>query len=768
VGKPIVYEFAEIDSREEIVVHLGNLAEPDDLTLLWLSDLLEMPTRQIVECLALDNNIAVARTLYTSLCDWLEWTIPAGFLPGVHDDIHLPTSSSIDDDDELCQHLMMLFNAVGHQPEQWVLPRRDLYLPLSVDLLHQLAMLYQTGPSPKKIVRIGRVEEAAGDLDVFEHYVKQLERAIEAKFAGLGEGGSHAEVFAGIQLTETVLDLQRRHWKAEKARGMIDDAECQARLAGLDPLESDLRKLGDDVWEDFSKEYIEKEREFADKLLDLLDPSKGPPALHRAIELTCTNRQGLAPRLLDRVFELTERACNALARSDRADRFVREHVIDIFEEMGRELSPAAKEMLEGAGHLGEDTIEKWSDAIAIARAGLGDHNPGTSPVRYLGYAVRAYRTGLSALNSLLEHGVVAQVFTSMGLGSGGHAEFVSSSGRLFALMLLRSLANSAVQHRHKGNDLFVAGAPQFKKILDTLSEIDDEMAKSRIDGKAIGRQFWTDQGAKIRQLQVRTLPRSFEGATVRTAVSLMALFLSIGSNERDTGAYWTSIVSATISVGEHVARTWEFLHVFPQDSAAAEKVVLRLDRTVRVLSGFAGILSGVAAGFRMRNAWRRGRTGLAIIEGASMASSFACGVASFMMLSKGAWMLRVGAILNAWGVGIGTAAFIALIVYDHYVDVGTRPVFRSLLRTLRELDKMKSRRAQMDAILERVDEVENSLSAFREVAGDRNDAPTRGAPTVWKTAKLGFSLPAIVKMFDSGPVFVETALVGFPISSGDA
>jgi len=784
------YPFAEIDSKEEIVVHLGRLSEP--MTLPRLAELLQIPGSVILLHSMLAENEMFAREMYMTVREHYK-------------DVPLDVDGEPTPMPELVdlgsQHPTPLMMAAYHQyrgegqPDLWELPPRDLYLPLLPSLKSQLRMIYGKGTARDRIVDVERVEDVMIDaIRVFEHAIEKLERAIGLKFAEkIGGGESFAEVFGGVSMLRKTLELQRGHWRAEARRGKVSHEEKLGYDAGLANIETAIDNLETYLMGRFEAEFIVRERLAAEELLDMLSADQGNPSVLLAIEIAFTRPGEMQCAAADRVVALTHRACNALARSAKVDRFCIEHVVDILDVAGDKLSPQADAILRrDGGALGLEAIEQWEEAIADLRAGAGGRAR-SSVLRFAPMGVRAYRLGLSTVSAMLEQGVVAQVMTFLMRGrSGGNpaVERAAAVGRSFAIIVLRSLANDAVQHRAAAGELFVAGGARLSRILTTLRDIDVDVARrvaEAVPGAKKTAQeaatFWAAQGRKLNQLQVRPVPRSAAGASVRVAVSAAAFGLALWSlfdgDELRVDEYF-GFASAAVSLGEHGGRLLEFVYkgAPPRMTwVAGDNPLQSFDRSVKQLASIGALLGVPANGVRFLVAYRKCNTWQMMIELAGGAGNVAVGVGQAMMgplqvikgvgleaeeiLAKQFVLARYGALTNAFGVALGIAVFLGQLYYDIFVDVGTWSVMMQMLDRLEGMPRARALEYHLANTREMISDFSECLTPLRPIAGHDSDDPHRDPPTYWKAAKLGYSERTIAKLFDVGMPTVATHLAPF-------
>ncbi len=812
MSEAIEYEFAEIDSKEEIVVHLGRLS--GQLNLQELAELLHIPMVQILMNMNLEANWEIQREMYKMVRARLKELPPKG--PG-DEAIPLPDDNELEFGEPTEWMLRAYYAWSPHASGEgdaifWDLPPLDLYLPRSPYMDQQLKMLYTENNRHERALRVVRVESLLGAITPLRPAVEKLEAAIERKFEKIGEGKSYPEVFGGISMLRTILDLQARHWAAEEVAGKITTQDLATHEERLLEINATVGELEDATWRQFEAEYIAPERRAADALLDLLDARSGDFGIHNVIEMAFTRPVEVIAREIDEVVTLTFRACNALARSTRVSRFVEEHVIDILDAEGRELQPAAEIILRThGGQAGQDAVDEWNNVVAALRLGAtrGDEDGRrASPLRVMGMQIRGYRLGLSATSAVLEQGVVAQVMTYITHGyakQGFGRSAMQSATRGFALLLLRGLANSAVQHRAQEKELFVIGGERLSKIVSKLKAI-DVAATKRAGDLAQGLEvsssgvFWAQQGNELKKLQVRPVPRTAVGAVTRGVVSgaaLMFAFVPLFDDDEVRADEYCAMASSLVSMGEHVGRALEFVVKGGAPKGLAWSVfkgpdaLTNFDRTMKLFASVAAGISVFTGAFRAYNAGAKGDYGQMAIELAGGAGNLGVAFGQALMgpLQR-RWVvkagtetvksaaalaaeaaslsvLRLGAVLNVAGVAIGIGAFLAQIVYDEWIDVGCESVMNSTLVAIERMPRASRLRDQFDYIRAALARNNDSMSALRKADGKirfngkSNDDAWRGYPTYWKAAKLGFSEGAVAKLFDADMADVGATLAGF-------
>lgn len=786
----IEYEFARIDSKEEIVVYLGRLEVP--LSLKELADLLHVPMLQILLSMNREHNHEFEREMYRMV----RARVYDPESPG------LPIVDMLEDDDPdlilRTQKIIEVYYAYSAFDEGeagdavfWGLPAMNLYLPRSKHVESQVGLLYARGTSRDRIFTVERLDSVVGGIAPLRSAVKALEARIDERTAKLGERNSFTTLVGGVAMLRSTLDLQSRHWEAERRAERLSDSEFGVHATNLEAINAAVSELEDAAWRKFDAEYIEPERKAADVVLGLLHGSRkaaGSVGVQVAIEMAFERPKEVVRAELDAIIALTFRACSALARSAHAPRFTRDHVVDMLEEESRELEPAAAEILkQHATTLGAQTQTEWNAAMASLRKGMelaGDATPHRSPLRSVQNGIRTYRLGLSATSAILEQGVVAQVMVYLvrGYAAVGGAEPMQAAGRGFAMMLLRGLANSAVQHRAAAGELFVVGGARLTNILETMREIDDAAMKragdlaQKIEVPA-AREFWATQGKRLNALQVRPVPRTALGASARMTVSLAALALAsaplFGDRELRSDE-WLSMGAAAISVGEHAGRALEFVsNGAPKGlswSFGGKDPLQNFDRTMKAFASLSAGIAGVANGVRALESAGDRKYGEMAIEIAGGAGNLAVCIGQAAM---GPWtssaanelaglcLARWGAFLNVAGVAIGVAVFIAQIIYDEFMNVGTENVAGTLLDTIGAIPGAVTLREHVEYVRETISSHSDSMSVLRLFRGDPSDDAWSGRPTFWKAAKLGFSERAVRKLFGAGAADVGTTLTAF-------
>lgn len=795
----IDYQFARIDSKEEIIVYLSRLSV--SMSLKELADVLHMPMLQIILSLNREHNKEFERAMYRMVRERMYHPESPG----------PPLVDMLEDGDPALklrtEKLVELYYAYSAYDEGesgdatfWNLPGLDLYLPRSAHVDGQLKMLYARGTKHDRIFVVERLESVVAGIAPLRTAVARLEAAIDARMQKLAEPNAYGQLAGGVSMLRATLDLQRRHWEAEQRGGRITDEELETHEGRLGEVAGAIEELEDAAWRKFDADHIALERQTADAVLDLLDAkrtARGSLGVQVAIEMAFERPREIVRAEVDAIIALTMRACNALARSERAPRFTREHVIDMLDEEGRSLEPTAAALLEASkSQIGADTASQWEQVMTTLRSGVEGEPAKPSALRSVQRGIRIYRLGLSATSAILEQGVVAQVMTYLARGYAkgeAAASPMRAAGRGFAMLLLRGLANSAVQHRAVKGELFVVGGPRLTAILSTLNEIDAAAARRadflRDGVEVIASQgFWANQGNRLKALQVRPVPRTPLGASARVVVSGAAFALAIAPLFGDRklgdlrGDEWSAMVSASLNLGEHVGRALEF-----STKGAPPKLswkvlggnddLARFDRSMKLLSSLAAGVGLVANAYRVVGAAEKGDYGQMLIEAAGGAGNFGVAFGQALMgPCQRLWTvgsvgslnaLRLGALLNAAGVAVGIAAFIAQVVYEEWIDVGCGSVLRSTLRSIEQMPCAGDLEDQVTHVREAISRIGDSLCPLRKANGkiryygDATDGAWNGVPTYWKAAKLGFSQSAVEKLFDADAADVGPVLVAF-------
>lgn len=764
MGRPVEYEFAEINSKHEIVAHLGDLE--DEMTLGELASLFGVTQTEILFALNLPLNALAGRLLYRS--------VRARMTIGTDPDApELPPDETIAHPVDITNLLLATAQYWGEgESWTWEMPKQDLYLPLYDALVDQLTILYARRTKTDRKYVVGRADTVR--VEDFEMAVTRLETAMAARASELWAG--YAELFAGIGLVRSAVTMQQRHWSAELEFGAITEDSFTKKTASIDKLSAAVAELEEKAAQDFDGVVYAEERAAAESLLDMLkvDEKGTHLPLQTLIEAAFTNRRTVAPEQLNRVSKATLRACYALAQSCEVERFTREHAVDILEEAGANLTDEAKVILErDGGKVGAAVIKEWEATILALRRGLHCSSTPISPLRHIQRGIRTYRLGLSGLSALLEQGVVAQVMLGLHRGFGEYST-ITKVTRGMSWLLLRSLANSAVQHREGSGQVFLASGKRLSEVLKRIDGFEGDfvaLISTKPDAATL-RKFWFDRGKELKDLQVRPVPRSGAGAGIRTGVSFIAFLIVLEpmvqrwqkgyASDAEANAAWYSVVAGGLNLGEHGLRSLEFVY----DGAPPlwrGMDLTNFDRITKGLSGAAALIGALGNYYRWEDAGARGKSVEQFFEAGAGIANLAIGIGQVMMVRStfaSAWtvgLLRMGAVLNVAGVAIGIALFVAQMVYEHVTNVGARP---ALMSALDALSKLPRAAAVRDVIQEVRSIVENGATALSPL----ENLPTGGSgarPTCWDAVRAGFSQEAIELLFDASRIQVDVAVGDF-------
>jgi hypothetical protein len=809
----IEFEFATILSRDELVVHLGRLVDP--MTLGQLADLFTLPCTFILLSLELEPNREIQLRMYED--------VRSIYSPGTSDDYDifldldeqgsdgartrdeppegakLPPSTGLRRD-ELTAHLLDAYHASGGNAGEagwrWELPPMDLVFTLTPHLTRLLKAIHATGPQRAGIDAIVRVDRHVPIVERLEDAVAKLDRAARVRQQVVGHGRSASEAVAAVTMIRSALNLQARHWAAEYDAGRITVGLLESHLESLALIDRNVAAVSDEVTRRRIEEIEAEEGPAADALLDLIHPTRGDKDLARLIELVFTTPELFERAEVERVFTACLNALTSLAKSVRYERLVDEHVVDLLvhgaEVLTRDasfelrpLDPATRAMVE----------EGFEEAITALRTGAEAEHPERrsrteeSCLRWMGRGVRGYRLGLSAVSSILEEGVVAKVFCLLYAGFGTGSARVTRASQGFAVLLLRGLANNAVAYRHtiEGQG-FVMGAPLLRKVLSEIQAIGSDVAERVRDGK---RADWDRMGKRLKDLQVRPVPRSASGARLRRNVSIAAVLFALAPALDDLTLDETLVLGASlVNLAEHSLRLGEIasggnVSTFfsPPDalhpatkfepvkrkllspvkgtthpgSGSSDNRYARFDRGMKILAGLAAGLGAGASAVRLASgrldatdSWLElflGLSNLSVAVGQVMMGPLAGSFGGTLF-----W----GAFLNMTGVAVGIAVFLAQIYVDVAFNDGMLPVVRELLRQLEKMPATHECRDLFDDLFWLFDQRHTAFStlggADDEQQGQRTDAVWSGRPTWWRAAKMGFSPHMIAVMFDAGKV----------------
>jgi hypothetical protein len=758
MGKAIEYKFAEINSEHEIVVHLGNLES--EMTLGELADLFGVTQTEILFALNLPLNASAGRLLYRAVREKMA-------LGNDPDAPELPPDETIPRPVNITNLLLATAQHWGEgESWTWEMPKQDIYLPLYDALVDQLTILYARRTKTDRKYVVGRADTVR--VEDYELAVTRLENAMAARAAKLWTG--YAELFAAVGLIRAAVTMQQQHWTAEAESGGITEESFAKKSASVEKLSVAVAALEEKAAQTFDDAAYAEERAAAKALLDMftVDEAGTNLPLQTLIEAAYTQRRTVAPAQLSRIHSATIRACQALAQSCEVERFTREHAVDILQEAGANLTKEAKFLLtRDGGALGAEVIREWEATILALRRGLHCEEASTSVLRHIQRGIRTYRLGLSGVSALLEQGVVAQVMVGLhrGLGQGSTVTKVT---RGMSRLILRSLANNAVKHRAADGEIFLASGDRLSEILKKINRFDTEYSEilASKGPKDLGK-FWLDRGDELKNLQVRPVPRSAGGATIRTGVSFLAFLVMLqpvaehGADEERDANYWAAIfglIGGSLNLGEHALRRLEFTFKgapFTILWGTGEAGLKKFDKWMKFMSGAASIAGAVG------NACRIGADGRFdskdAFEVAALGVNATIGICQVLLGAK-VW-LRGAALWNAWAGAVGIALFIAQIVYEHYNNVGVRPTLKSLIDATEKLRRAGGIAKELQKVRSIVEDDDTALSVLADVPGGPSDPTPR--PTYWTAARAGFPRESIEAMFGATPASVRTYVGAF-------
>jgi len=229
MNSQIIYDFAEIDSEHELVVHLGLL---DDVISVWdLANVMNVPAAQIVFALGLASNDSAARHVYRNLRETLDGFLPGGIGPLPPDEgVALPPEEDLGFGEvDPWLRLIMTQYGGGDSTWNWHLPAEGLYLPLTPVMLKSLQRFTAASQDYGVPHALGAALTDPEALERLRSNVVRLERAIAAKYDAIEHGTTSASFLAGIDLAAMLVRFQDRHWWSEARKGNIS-AEERDRL----------------------------------------------------------------------------------------------------------------------------------------------------------------------------------------------------------------------------------------------------------------------------------------------------------------------------------------------------------------------------------------------------------------------------------------------------------------------------------------------------------------------------------------------------------
>lgn len=275
-----------------------------------------------------------------------------------------------------------------------------------------------------------------------------------------------------------------------------------------------------------------------------------------------------------------------------------------------------------------------------------------------------------------------------------------------------------------------------------------------IETAAARRKFWHDQGARLKNLQVRPVPRSLAGGGARVAVTLAALSLSFSDMDADAPGAEFFFTANVANLVEHSWRASEFvLKRLPAPSFELLKGSVTFDNYVKGLAGAAAVISGIGSVCRAGALAEKGMTFASSLEYANATAAFSVALGQLMMTntvsSSLVFCMRVGAVLNIWGVALAVAVLLVQIVIGDDSSTGVQPVLQGTLAHLRGIQDgflQETTKERLAAATKACNHCQ-WFSVLHKYPGSSEDDPAGGSPTYWKAAKLGLSSESIKILF---------------------
>lgn len=233
---------------------------------------------------------------------------------------------------------------------------------------------------------------------------------------------------------------------------------------------------------------------------------------------------------------------------------------------------------------------------------------------------------------------------------------------------------------------------------------------------------------------------------------MLALGLALNDLSREDPSSVWFLTSSAINMAEHSWRAQEFIiGAVPKVTSSSGTEVIKFDQWVKFMSGAASLISGIGSLVRAGTLRKKGMTFAASLEHANAVAAFAVGMAQVLMCfpSRGSWLIyavRMGAMLNVWGVALAVATLLVRIVFGDDSSKGVEPVLRSVLEHLRTLAPSEALRARVKDALAAQDAC-RWFSILREFPGTHGDVVGSGSPTFWQAAKVGLPQEAICQLF---------------------
>ncbi len=728
-----IYDIGTKVSESAIALHLYNF-ETKSITPAWLHDRLGLRVEEQWQALQWPTNERVLAGVYeTKRADW-SGSIPRVLADGSVENLEMRPSTDVSAEEQI--DLLLEGEASYSLPfASWFLPEEDFVVPLSGSLLGSMCGLVRGESQSCVTLSEEKFVFPAEAIAELQDRVQSLQKKIDAREAGWRRV---AKSLAASDRAINVLRLVERAW------GLIEGEKAASYREHIEGLRQEIETTRADVIDDLHGD----ESEAADAVLDMFERGE----LVNAVDKLAFDPLAIDSDEADELTTAVKFACDALARSSRADRLLRDHAWPAVAEVCRNPPYAFDRVVAdlGSAELREELSSGWERTHEEVQKHFGAPT-GESLLKKLAQGAKLYRSGTTVIGSALSEGVLVELWSSID----GTARY---RGRRLAALMLRFVISSGIPDPQNVG-LMVGGRLDFAKVLRHVDEL----------GRAKDIDVFTKRLDRLKGLKLRDQFARTPSITCLRLIASVAMLWSVASDDDLDGQLraWMLATSITQVVEDGV----QAAIILKAYQGEMQFVTLSGDGS-KVFGRLAVLLSLMTSIYKVRsdNAKLSDKFGL-LATSMRVSSWPTMWLAEYYGLrtASGAALRIVSCWLAFYGALLGNVILIwALLPSVEIPKQGTQLIFERYFDVMLEDDgaftaQAKNLRLAYARVPVNAMRLRFSRYAFpglHDIAGKPGEWASEEPPT-WHAARmLGFDAHEIAEMFDAP--FEDIVAQGIP------